>query len=136
MMDALEVLSFLQKDSLHSTSSNYYKQQEDITVYELALRLEERYSVVSKFVKKYIDDIMEYIAREKVYAVLHNKKDSDFVIANYIKGLWLDYMENGEHGVISLRAIRTGTVGLIDTGEYYQSMEISYNGSNSNAGIN
>ncbi|MDA0071768.1 hypothetical protein OFT50_13090 [Brachyspira hyodysenteriae] len=45
-------------------------------------------------------------------------------------------MEKGEHGIMTLRAKKTGTVGLIDTGEYYQSMEINYNGESSNEGLN
>ena len=34
-------------------------------------------------------------------------------------------MENGEHGVSSVRAIETGTVALIDTGQYYNNMNIA-----------
>lgn len=136
-MTEIELLSFLEKDAPHNTASNYYDNTDDKTVYEVAVELEEKYQVVSKFTKKYINDIMHFIAKEKTYAILHPEEanKSDLVIANHIKGLWLDYMEKGEHGVISKRAIETGTVGLIDTGEYYQSMEIDYNGENSNAGL-
>ena len=125
-MDALEVLSFLEKDSIHNNASNYYDESENTkTVYEIAVELEEKYQVVSKFLELYKDDISFFIAKEKSY-----------VIANHIKGLWLDFMEKGEHGIVTIRARKTGTVGLIDTGEYYQSMEINYNGESSNEGLN
>lgn len=136
-METLEILSFLEKDSLHNNASNYYGKQPQKTVYEIAVELEEKYQVVSKFVSRYKDEIMNYIAKEKVYVALHPEEldNSNFVIANHIKGLWLDYMEKGEHGVISKRAVETGTVGLIDTGEYYQSMEVQYADANSNTGL-
>lgn len=138
-MDALEVLSFLEKDSIHNNASNYYDESGNTkTVYEIAVELEEKYQVVSKFLELYKDDISFFIAKEKSYALLHpeERDNSNIVIANHIKGLWLDFMEKGEHGIVTIRARKTGTVGLIDTGEYYQSMEINYNGESSNEGLN
>lgn len=78
------------------------------------------------------------LLKKKSYALLHSEESdkSNIAIANYIKGLWLDFMENGEHGIVSIRAKVTDTVGLIDTGEYYLSMEIDYNGESSNEGLN
>ena len=50
-MDVLEILSFLEKDSPH-IPSNYYGESEDKkTVYEVAVELEEKYQVVSKFLE-------------------------------------------------------------------------------------
>ncbi len=138
-MDALELLTFLEKDSIHNNASNYYNEKDkEKTVYEIAVELEEKYQVVSKFLESYKDDISFFIAKEKSYALLHPEESdkSNIAIANYIKGLWLDFMENGEHGIVSIRAKVTGTVGLIDTGEYYLSMEIDYNGESSNEGLN
>lgn len=138
-MDALEVLSFLEKDSIHNNASNYYDESENTkTVYEIAVELEEKYQVVSKFLELYKDDISFFIAKEKSYAFLHPEEsdNSNITIASHIKGLWLDFMEKGEHGIVTIRARKTGTVGLIDTGEYYQSMEINYNGESSNEGLN
>lgn len=138
-MDALEILSFLEKDSIHNNASNYYDESGNTkTVYEIAVELEEKYQVVSKFLELYKDDISFFIAKEKSYALLHpeERDNSNIVIANHIKGLWLDFMEKGQHGIVTIRAIKTGTVGLIDTGEYYQSMEINYNGESSNEGLN
>ena len=154
-MDALEILSFLEKDSIHNNASNYYDESENTktvyeianyydesgntkTVYEIAVELEEKYSVVTLFLQKYKDDISFFIAKEKSHALLHPEEsdNSNIVIANHIKGLWLDFMEKGEHGIVTIRARKTGTVGLIDTGEYYQSMEINYNGESSNEGLN
>ena len=138
-MDTLELLTFLEKDSIHNNASNYYDEKnKKKTVYEIAVELEEKYHVVSKFLEKYKDDISFFIAKEKTYSALHPEEsgNSNIVIANHIKGLWLDFMEKGEHGIMTLRAKRTGTVGLIDTGEYYQSMEINYNGESSNEGLN
>lgn len=138
-MDVLEILSFLEKDSIHNNASNYYDESENTkTVYEIAVELEEKYSVVTLFLQKYKDDISFFIAKEKSYALLHPEEsdNSNIVIASHIKGLWLDFMEKGEHGIVTIRAIKTDTVGLIDTGEYYQSMEINYNGESSNEGLN
>lgn len=138
-MDVLELLSFLEKDSIHNNTSNYYDESENTkTVYEIAVELEEKYSVVTLFLQKYKDDISFFIAKEKSHALLHPEESdkSNIVIANYIKGLWLSFMKKGEHGIVTIRAIKTDTVGLIDTGEYYQSMEINYNGESSNEGLN
>lgn len=139
MINTQTVLSFLEKDSIHNNASNYYNEKDnEKTVYEIAVELEEKYHVVSKFLEKYKDDISFFIAKEKSYALLHPEEsdNSNIVIANHIKGLWFDFMEKGEHGIMTIRAKKTGTVGLIDTGEYYQSMEINYNGESSNEGLN
>ena len=138
-MGALEIISFLEKDSIHNNASNYYDESGNTkTVYEIAVELEEKYSVVTLFLQKYKDDISFFIAKEKSYAFLHPEESdkSNITIASYIKGLWLNFMEKGEHGIVTIRARKTGTVGLIDTGEYYQSMEINYNGESSNEGLN
>lgn len=138
-MDVLEVLSFLEKDSIHNNASNYYDESENTkTVYEIAVELEEKYQVVSKFLELYKDDISFFIAKEKSHALLHPEESdkSNITIASHIKKLWLNFMEKGEHGIVTIRAIKTDTVGLIDTGEYYQSMEINYNGESSNEGLN
>lgn len=148
-MDVKEILSFLERDELHQPISNYYyngnqkygagigEPPEQKTIYEVAVELEERYQVIQEFINKYKDDITLFIAKEKFHAGMHpeDAESSDFAIAEHIKGLWLDFMEKGEHGVITGRAIATNMVGLIDTGQYYQSMEIDYNGTNSNAGF-
>ena len=68
-MDALELLTFLEKDSIHNNASNYYDEKDnEKTVYEIALELEEKYHVVSKFLEKYKDDISFFIAKEKSYS--------------------------------------------------------------------
>ncbi|MDA0066659.1 hypothetical protein OFS07_10330 [Brachyspira hyodysenteriae] len=60
-MDTLELLTFLEKDSIHNNASNYYDEKDnEKTVYEIAVELEEKYHVVSKFLEKYKDDISFY----------------------------------------------------------------------------
>ncbi len=127
MNDTL-LLSFLESDAPHLPISNYYRRKESkISIHELALMLEEKYEVVKKFVDMYHNEISEAITRELIYCSFKNtsEDESKKVIANAIKNLYLDYMENGEHGVNSIRAIETGTVGLIDTGQYYNNMNIA-----------
>lgn len=127
MNDTL-LLSFLESDAPHLPISNYYRKQEaKISIHELALMLEEKYEVVKKFVDMYHNEISEAITRELIYCSFKNtsEDESKKVIANAIKNLYLDYMENGEHGVNSIRAMATGTVGLIDTGQYYNNMNIA-----------
>lgn len=120
-------LSFLESDAPHLPISNYYHNQFEISIYELALELEERYSVLKKFVDKYYNQIVAIITRELIYNGLTNSSESESkkVIANAIKNLYLDYMEGGEHGIVSKRALATGTVGLIDTGQYYNNMNVA-----------
>lgn len=120
-------LSFLESDAPHLPISNYYVRQSEISIYELALELEERYSVLKKFVDKYYNQIIAIITRELMYNGLTNSSESESkkVIANAIKNLYLDYMEGGEHGIVSKRALATGTVGLIDTGQYYNNMNVA-----------
>lgn len=120
-------LSFLESDAPHLPISNYYVRQSEISIYELALELEERYSVLKKFVDKYYNQIIAIISKELIYSAFRNtsEDESKKVIANAIKNLYLDYMENGEHGIVSKRALATGTVGLIDTGQYYNNMNVA-----------
>lgn len=120
-------LSFLESDAPHLPISNYYVRQSEISIYELALELEERYSVLKKFVDKYYNQIIAIISKELIYSAFRNtsEDESKKVIANAIKNLYLDYMENGEHGIVSKRALATGTVGLIDTGQYYNNINVA-----------
>lgn len=120
-------LSFLESDAPHLPISNYYVRQSEISIYELALELEERYSVLKKFVDKYYNQIVAIISEELIYSAFRktSEDESKKVIANAIKNLYLDYMENGEHGIVSKRALATGTVGLIDTGQYYNNMNVA-----------
>lgn len=121
-------LSFLESDAPHLPISNYYKKKySNISIYELAIIFEGRYEVLNKFIDKYYDKITEIITTELIYATLKkiDIDNSKKIIANAIKNLYLDYMENGEHGILSKRAIATETVGLIDTGQYYNNMNIA-----------
>lgn len=121
-------ISFLESDAPHLPISNYYKKEySNISIYELAIELEERYEVLKKFIDMYYNKITEIISTELIYATLKkiDIDNSKKIIANAIKNLYLDYMENGEHGILSKRAIATGTVGLIDTGQYYNNMNIA-----------
>ena len=121
-------LSFLESDAKHLPISNYYHNQKDITIYELAVELEEKYEVLKTFCNMYYNKIIEIITKELIYCSLKNtsEDDSKRIIANAIKNLYLDYMENGEHGIVSRRSLETGTVGLIDTGQYYSNMNIAF----------
>lgn len=122
------IISFLEKDQLHNNASSYYDEKDnEKTVYEIAVELEEKYHVISKFIDRYRDDITLKIAKERFTAEFKEGYNADLEIAEYIQGLWLDFMENGEHGIMSVRAKEEGGVGLIDTGEYYQSMVIKVN---------
>lgn len=120
-------ISFLESEAPHLPISNWYHNQKEITIYELACELEEKYEVLETFCNMYYDKITEIIATELIYSQLKktNEDESKRIIANAIKNLYLDYMEKGEHGVSSKRAIATETVGLIDTGQYYNNMNIA-----------
>ena len=126
MKDTLQ-LSFLESDAQHLPISNYYNNNKVISIYELAIELEEKYEVIKKFIDMYYNEITKIITKELIYCSLKktDEDESKRVIANAIKNLYLDYMENGEHGVSSVRAIETGTVALIDTGQYYNNMNIA-----------
>lgn len=128
MINEYLTISFLESDAPHLPISNYYKKEySNISIYELAIELEERYEVLKKFIDKYYNKITEIISTELIYATLKkiDIDNSKKIIANAIKNLYLNYMENGEHGILSERAIATGTVGLIDTGQYYNNMNIA-----------
>lgn len=132
-MDALELLTFLEKDSPH-IPSNYYGESEDKkTVYEIAVELEEKYHVVSVFLEKHKDDISFIIAREKFYILQHpDEADKfDLVVANAVKGLWTDYIDKREHqtatGFQSKRSKEKGTATFYDTGEYSDFMLVKFN---------
>lgn len=126
-MDEKLQISFLESDAQHQNISNYYDNTDIISIYELALELEEKYEVVKKFIDKYNSEITEIVAKELIYNIFNNEdvNQSKKIIANAIKNIWLNYMEKGEHNIVSKRAKETGTVGLIDTGQYYNSMIIA-----------
>lgn len=134
MINTQMVLSFLEKDSIHNNASNYYDESENTkTVYEIAVELEEKYHVVSTFVEKHKDDISFIIAKEKFYILEHPEKADkfDLTVANAVKGLWTNYIDNREHqkitGFQSQRSKKTGTATFYDTGEYSDSMLIKCN---------
>lgn len=120
-------ISFLESDAQHQNTSNYYDNTDIISIYELALELEENYQVIKTFIDKYNYKITEIVAKELIYNTFNDEdiNQSKKIIANAIKNIWLDYMEKGEHNIVSKRAKETGTVGLIDTGQYYNSMIIA-----------
>jgi len=127
MNETLQI-SFLENDAPHLPISNYYKRKESkISIYDLACILEGKYEVIEYFIERYYDKITEIITSELIYSQLTktNEDESKRIIANAIKNLFLDYMEKGEHGIISKRAIETGTVGLIDTGQYYNNINVA-----------
>ena len=133
MINTQMVLSFLEKDSPH-IPSNYYGESEDKkTVYEIAVELEEKYHVVSTFVEKHKDDISFIIAKEKFYILEHPEEADkfDLTVANAVKGLWTNYIDNREHqkitGFQSQRSKKTGTATFYDTGEYSDFMLIKCN---------
>lgn len=112
---------FYESEKEHLPISNYYKfskNRKPITIHQLALYLEADYQVVKLFCEKYEDKIILAIANE-----LMQDDPKDFIIDNAIRNMWLDYMESGEHGFASKRSIKTGTVALIDTGQYYLHMQ-------------
>lgn len=110
---------FYESEKEHLPISNWYpKRSTKITIHELALILEEKYNVVKGFCEAHEDDIIQAIAME-----LMQEEPKDFVIDNAIKNMWLDYMETEGHGITSVRSRATGTVGLIDTGQYYLHMQ-------------
>ena len=133
MINTQMVLSFLEKDSPH-IPSNYYGESEDKkTVYEVAVELEEKYHIVSTFVEKHKDDISFIIAKEKFYILEHPEEADkfDLTVANAVKGLWTNYIDNREHqkitGFQSKRSKKTGTATFYDTGEYSDFMLIKCN---------
>lgn len=134
MIDTQMILSFLEKDYIHNNASNYYDQRNNNrTVAEIATYLESKFHVISVFLEVHKDDIMLFIAKEKFHAGLHpeDAESSDFAIANYIKGLWTDYINKREHQMItgfqSKRSRITKTATFYDTGDYSDSMTIKCN---------
>ncbi len=105
--------------------SNYYKNQSDISNFELAVELEDRYNVIEMFTNDKKDVIIDIIATDYIRALKHFRTTMNTkTIETKIQNLWREYMIKGEHGIVSKRSIDTGTVGLIDTGDYYKSLVI------------
>lgn len=131
MINTQIVLSFLEKDSAH-IPSDYYGETTK-TVYEIAVELEKKYHIVSVFLEKHKDDISFIIAKEKFYILQHpDEADKfDLVVANAVKGLWTDYINNREHqtatGFQSKRSKEKDTATFYDTGDYTDSMLIKCN---------
>lgn len=104
---------------------------EEKTVYEIAVELEEKYHVVSKFIERYRDDITLKIAKERFKAEFKEGYNADLEIAEYIQGLWLDFINNEEYtamtGFISKRAQKEDGKTFYHTGAYSDYMVIKVN---------
>lgn len=144
MIDRNMIISFLENDSVHSPSAYYDKTNKkygagigeppkEKTTYEIAVELEEKYHIIDTFIKLHEDDISFIIAREKFYISQYPEEAErlDFIVANAVKNLWTDYINNREHqketGFQSKRSRETGTATFYDTGDYSNYMLVKCN---------
>lgn len=117
MITAPKRLDFKEPELMHPN---------DGTVLEVAERLEEKYSVLRKFVAIKKRELEKILASEMALAIKHGKSNDemDASINGRIQTIWRAYLINEEHGIRTRAAEKRGGSSFVDTGTYMGGMTI------------
>jgi hypothetical protein len=105
---------------------NMQHPKDDITVNELANKLEEQYGLLHAFIALHKRDIEKIIVSEMVLAIKHD--DTNVNMDEHINGrvqrLWQVYIMNEEHGIKTKAAELDNRQSFVDSGTYMNAMTI------------
>lgn len=104
---------FIEPDRLHPNSDT-------TTVGEVATLLEDKYHLIENFTKKYKNEITKKLLQ---YAK-NNPNNWKFLLSEYIKNEWRDYMVSELHNIKTKIATKEQRESFINTGAYYKSLQI------------
>ncbi|HEC1823352.1 TPA: hypothetical protein R1765_001976 [Campylobacter coli] len=106
-------ISFESPDILHP-NSDY------ATISDVAKFIESKYNLVQKFTiyikPKLLEKMAEYI--------FSNKSNWEFLLQEWIKGEWRDYIVDQLHKIRTKASILEDRESFINTGAYYKTMQV------------
>jgi hypothetical protein len=96
------------------------------STFDVAMKLEIRYSVLAKFVALHKYDIERAIAFAMADAIKHGFDNDrmDAAIELGIKPMWQAYLLNEEHGIHTRAAEKNNRQSFVDTGTYLRALKI------------
>ena len=107
-------IEFLEPERLHPSSDT-------LTIAELGLILEKKYKLCEKFIDytkpKIVNKAVEYLTKK-------TNRDWRFLLEEWLKGEWRDYMVSELHHIKTRQSIKENRESFIDTGSYYKSLMI------------
>jgi len=101
-----------------NTSANLYSDG-NISVYEVAMKLEKQYKIYEKFFENNEDKIAKILSRtiaEYLNGVVSFNFETKF--EGRLQSLFRQYMLNEEHGITTYASIKEERKSFLDTGNY------------------
>lgn len=109
-------IKFIEPNMLHPDS--------DISIFELAKRLESKFHLCENFIdSKITTEAIEMRFLQNV-ARGYNNDRMRFDLENFIKVRWQEYIRNELHNIKTKTALKENRKSFIKSGEYYKSMRI------------
>lgn len=99
-------LVFLSPSRLHSS-------EDDVTISEVAKKLEKNYGVIKEFNKKYKNEIIRAIAEYRFGR--RGKEDAE----ERIRSLWRTFIIGNESGMTTKASQERGSQPFVDSGDYF-----------------
>ncbi|WP_289748639.1 hypothetical protein [Helicobacter bilis] len=109
-------IKFIEPNMLHPDS--------DISIFELAKRLESKFHLCEKFISS--KEITEAIEMRFLHNVArgYNNDRMRFDLENFIMNRWKDYIRDELHNIKTKAALKEHRKSFIKSGKYYKSMRI------------
>jgi hypothetical protein len=119
MITAPKKIDFIEPGIQHPNSENE-------TIFDVAEKLEQRYSLLQIFIALHKKDLEQIIISEMALAIKHDKSNDemDGSINDRITPIWRAYILNEEHGIITMASEQRGSASFVDTGSYFTGLSI------------
>lgn len=120
MITAPKRIDFKEPELMHPNA------EDGETILDIANKLEQRYSILEKFVAIKQSELEGIIASEMALAIKHDYGNDrmDAAINGRIQTIWRAYLINEEHGMRTQAAEQRGGSSFVDTGAYMGGMTI------------
>ena len=92
-----------------------------VEIAEVALFLEHKYELCSRFIEYIRPQLIKQASR---YLLNTTRNDPFFLLENWLKNEWRDYIIDELHGIKTKAAEKESRESFVDTGAYYRSMII------------
>ena len=122
MITKIKSIDFTEPEVMHSPGSD--GAETELTIFQVAERLERKYSVIATFVALEKKNIERILAEAFAVAIKYDKSNEelDGAISGQIRILWRAYILNGDHGITTKASEARGDPAFVDTSEYYLSL--------------
>lgn len=100
--------------------------EDGLSTYDVAQRLEHKYSLIEKFIAIHKTDIEREIAFAMADAIKHDYSNErmDADINGYVKEIWRNFVMNEEHGIRTHAAEVENRQSFVKTGTYMNNFRI------------